>query len=222
MINKFIVGSQLYGLTNQRSDTDYLYLYDDINTFTNSELNSILLDKNIELIDYYEFKQKLYKHDLKALEVYYNYYNQVINLIPELVNFTINNQLLRRSISATCSNSDVKARKKIRDSEVYVGRKSFFHVYRILYMYLPLARQESIISTSKENILTVLQYSSETVQSHLRPIYEDIVLSHCEDTTMLYDSLKTKYSPLLKPMMHELRILCPLDKDKKGLLKCLR
>lgn len=202
MIQKFIVGSQLYGLTNSQSDTDYLYLCKDTRLLANSELNDILLNKDIELFDYDKFKEELNKHNLKTLEVYYNYYEQIVNLVPELVSFTINKQLLRRSISATCSNSDVKAKKKIKNGEIYTGRKSFFHVYRILYMYLPLAKGS--------NNLT---YSSEAVQAHLRPIYEDIVLSHCEDTTLLYERLKAKYSPLLKEMMHELRVLCPLTKD---------
>lgn len=85
MIQKFIVGSQLYGLTNSQSDTDYLYLCKDTRLLANSELNDILLNKDIELFDYDKFKEELNKHNLKTLEVYYNYYEQIVNLVPELV-----------------------------------------------------------------------------------------------------------------------------------------
>lgn len=202
MNNKFIVGSQLYGLTNPKSDTDYLVISEE-------EIQD-KLDVDVEVLSLQEFKDKLQLHDLKCLEVYFNYYKEVLKLIPELEfnkGFKINKSQLRRAISSVASNSNVKAKKKIAQGDVYIGRKSFFHSYRILYMYTQLINIDN-------SIKGFLDYRLEAVQAHLRPIYNDIVLSPYDDTTTLYARLKATYDVPMRQLIHTLRISCPLDKDK--------
>ena len=218
-VHSFLVGSQLYGLINTLSDYDYLYLVENINTLSSDKLDIILSNKDIELKSFQQFKDDLYRHDLKCLEVYFNYYNQIISIFPDLIygkGFIIVNDALRRSVSSVASNSNVKAKKKIAQGDVYVGRKSFYHSYRILYMYTKLIDNSlsPVVYLNSNPIVNALNYTSDAVQAHLRDVYTDIVLSQQEDLTTLYPRLKAKYDAPMKELIHTLRINCPLDKDK--------
>ena len=73
----------------------------------------------------------------------------------------LNKSNLRSSVSAVCSNSHVKAKKKIRDGEVYIGLKSYWHTIRILTMYTDLAKFGT--------------FNPKDYKERLNHIYEDIM-----------------------------------------------
>lgn len=186
----FLTGSQLYGLTNSLSDYDYLVISNSPSTYPHSE------HKEVEIWSLDTFKIKLEAHDLKALEVYFSntkFINEVYG-----VYFTINKSSLRRSVSKVVSNAHVKSKKKIRDGEVYIGVKSYWHTIRILTMYLDYARNST--------------FNPSGFSAELKPIYDDI-MSYAEDPDVntIFSRLVEKYDPLARELLHEFRLLCPLE-----------
>ena len=129
---KYLFGSKLYGLTNNKSDEDYLIVFN-----TNSEKDEYIKNtnnKDEECWTWEEFKNHLEAHDLKALEVYYSNVGNVgthLYINCEEYQFQLNLQQLRKAVSAVVSNAHVKAKKKFKDQEVYIGLKSYYHCIRI-------------------------------------------------------------------------------------------
>ena len=100
----------------------------------------------------------------------------------------INLARLRESISSKSSHSFVKARKKIRYGEYYIGRKSLWHSFRIIYFGIQLAKFGKIIDFTAAN--------------HL---YADIVLLDNNDEQYYKDN----YLKLHNELMTEFRQLAP-------------
>ena len=192
MINfiHFLTGSQLYGMTNPQSDYDYLVINNSDNPYPHSE------NKEVEVWSRDLFMVKLVDHDLKALEVYFS--NQVfIRMHYDLIH-KLNKSNLRRSVSAVCSNAHVKAKKKIRDGEIYIGLKSYWHTIRILTMYTDLAKFGT--------------FNPKGYKEQLNPIYEDIIsMVDDPEPETLFKRLVKKYDPLTRELLHEFRLLCPLE-----------
>ena len=192
MIYLFPFGSHMYQLTNFKSDRDYLAIVVDepkpkyIDTgFGNTE---------IEIWSLSEFNDKLEKCDLKALEVFYEYFD----ICKNFISFTMNENLLdslRRSVSATVSNAHVKAKKKIRDGEIYIGLKSYFHCIRILTMFDYLAKN---LTFKPSSFKSLLEYS-----------YLDIINRENTDPISMFNLLENDYKYLLKSLQHSFRLNCP-------------
>lgn len=189
MITLLIVGSRLYGLTNSRSDTDYLAIISDGEEYPFPE------DKDIEVRTVTEFQESLNRHDLKALEVYFGYPHLFPNIIP--ATFTFNADSLRRAVSGVSSNAHVKAKKKIRDGEIYIGIKSFWHCLRILTMYTDLAKNGTF---DPRGYVDQLYVSYLDILKHMDLPPQDI-----------FKTLNTKYDRHMKDLLHEFRMLCPLQ-----------
>jgi hypothetical protein len=88
------------------------------------------------------YKFLLEKCDIMALEMYYQPYP----IIKYNVDFTLNKQELRKSISKASSLSWVKAKKKmtLEGEDSYIGFKSLFHSFRILYFGIQIARDNAL------------------------------------------------------------------------------
>lgn len=183
MIFLFQTGSQLYGLTNERSDHDFLAIIVGDTKYPFPD------DKDIEVWTLTEFKEKLQEHDLKALEVYYSN-TYLINQLSITLEF--DSEKLRRSVSAVVSNAYVKAKKKIRDGDVYTGLKSYWHCIRILDFYHDFNHSfpDNPKNKSKE----------------LRSIYEGILaFENKYPLEEMFDKLKKEYDPYLKSLQHTFR-----------------
>ena len=122
---KYLFGSKLYGLTNNKSDEDYLIVFN-----TNSEKDEYIKNtnnKDEECWTWQEFKSKLESHDLKALEVYYANVGNVgthLFINCEEYQFRLNLQQLRKAVSAVVSNAHVKAKKKFKTkTPLFYGRR---------------------------------------------------------------------------------------------------
>jgi len=186
----FLTGSQLYGMTNPLSDYDYLVINNNEDPFPYPP------NKEIEVWSRDKFLVKLVDHDLKALEVYFS--NDYFFRTYYGFGFNLNKSNLRRAVSAVVSNAHVKAKKKIRDGEIYTGLKSYWHTIRILTMYVDLAKNGS--------------FDPRGYKDKLNHIYEDIIsmLNDPEPET-LFKRLVEKYDPLARELLHEFRLLCPLE-----------
>ena len=112
--------------------------------------------------------------------------------------FELNLQKLRNSVSAVCSNSYVKAKKKIKQGDVYVGLKSYYHVIRILMMYTYLAKYGT--------------FKPSSFKYELEYVYQDIVCQYNNlSNVYTFESLDEKYSKMIKSLQHTFRLYCPKE-----------
>ena len=134
-------GSKVYGTLTKKSDTDVVVILDSDDYFYEvSVFEEHKLD--LHIISFREFERLLQKHDIMALETYY----QFPRSFQSLFDFNLIHDTLRRSVSSVCGNSWSKARKKLEIPEEsdYIGIKSLFHSIRILSYGIDLARDGKI------------------------------------------------------------------------------
>ena len=142
-------GSTVYGTRTDKSDIDIIAISEseeDSYTIYQSkdypELSDYSRDVDLHIISTKTFQEILNNHDIMALETYYQMHEDD----KELFEFTLDLDKLRRKVSAVCSNSWSKARKKldIPEEDDYLGLKSLFHSIRILSYGIDLARDGGI------------------------------------------------------------------------------
>ena len=142
-------GSTVYGTRTEKSDIDIIAICDsqeDLYTIYQSkdypELADYPTDIDLHIISIRSFQELLDEHDIMALETWY----QMNEDTRKLFNFSLNLDTLRRKVSAVCSNSWSKARKKldIPEEDDYLGLKSLFHSIRILSLGIDIARDGKI------------------------------------------------------------------------------
>lgn len=161
---KLNYGSSVYGLTNPLSDIDYMVL------LLKPEIPlDFDVPEDVDVWTVEQFVKKIKEHDLKALEVYYYYFDFFYNQLE--IDHTLVLDTLRRSVSATCSNSFVKAKKKILQGDTYLGLKSYFHCIRILTMFIALAKYKHFDPSKFKDVLeedynTIMEYIDTTLDAH--------------------------------------------------------
>lgn len=194
---KLYYGSSVYGLTNSKSDKDFMFL------LIHMQPLPFEIKEDVDFWTLEQFQEKLDQHDLKALEVYYYYFDLFYNQLE--MRHTFNADSLRRSVSATCSNSYVKAKKKLRQGDKYIGLKSYWHCIRILTMFIHLAQYKHFNPASFKNKLeniytTIMQYDTSILEaSHIISLLDN----------------HHGYKQYLNTLQTEFRILCPLDQPNK-------
>lgn len=138
-------GSTVYGTRTDKSDIDIIAITEsdeDLYIIYQSkdyrEFSDYSKDVDLHIISTRTFQELLDEHDIMALETYY----QLRAADKELFRFSLDLDKLRRKVSAVCSNSWSKARKKldIPEEDDYLGLKSLFHSIRILSYGINLAR----------------------------------------------------------------------------------
>lgn len=180
-------GSRLYGLTTSYSDCDTICIAEE-------NKNSSYIYKTFE-----DFAKALNKdQNLACIEVYFS---NVELLNKHNVYYEYNADRFRRTISSIVSNSYVKAKKKIRQGDIYIGLKSFWHSYRILYKALELAEHKEYNPIcAKDEHLSSVWYTIMEFQSFTETEEDEI-----------FKKLKELFDADLKRMQTKFRILCPLD-----------
>lgn len=142
-------GSTVYGTRTERSDIDIIAICESEEDLYNvhqskdyQEFSDYSRDVDLHIISTKTFQELLNNHDIMALETYY----QMSEDDKELFNFTLDLDKLRRKVSAVCSNSWSKARKKldIPEEDDYLGLKSLFHSIRILSYGIDIAKDSKI------------------------------------------------------------------------------
>lgn len=142
-------GSTVYGTRTERSDIDIIAITEsdeDLYVIYQSkdypEFSDYSTDVDLHLISTKTFQELLEEHDIMALETYYQMHEDD----KELFEFALDLDKLRRKVSAVCSNSWSKARKKldIPEEDDYLGLKSLFHSIRILSYGIDIARDGKI------------------------------------------------------------------------------
>lgn len=181
VLHKIPFGSQVYGLTNPLSDKDFAYIVDSSEGLDNTDDECYTPE---------EFQTHLNNHDLKAIELYFT----CLSLQKEF-NFKLDKKLLRSSVSRVVSNSHVKAKKKFKDNEIYIGLKSYYHCIRILVMMNYLALHE--------------EFNPRNFKNELSYVYQDIMSRLDNDPSTLFEELEQDYKKLLKNLQHTFRLYCP-------------
>lgn len=196
-------GSSVYGTKTEKSDLDIIYIAD-----TDKEIYEVLQSKDFPFCSGYTEKVDLHyiskesflnllnRHDIMALEVYYQMRDDQRLMFP----FNLNLDTLRRSVSAVCSNSWSKARKKLEipEEDDYIGLKSLFHSIRILSFGIDIAKDNKI------DYLNVLidgeKISCSNFWHSLQQKYE---------SGWRWPEFKAKYTPLQNANATEFRKLAP-------------
>lgn len=151
----FLYGSRVYGTAKENSDKDFILIKEDGEKEQYS--HQMLFDVPYEWTVYSiaDFQKLLDDHEISALECYF---------LPEefrlkdnaIFSFTLDKAKLRHSLSKKSSNSWVKAKKKFEveaDRDIYVGKKSLFHSFRILDFGIQIATTGKISDYGSQNSL---------------------------------------------------------------------
>lgn len=182
-IVKYSYGSHVYGTNDEKSDFDYICVVDDECDFSEKEFQTKENDIDYTFIKKRDFIQEIINNEISALECIFlpeKYYEGDNSEFISL--FSYDEEKLRKSISATCSNSFVKAKKKLviqKDYDFRKSMKSLFHSIRIFDFGIQIAEHGKIIDYQSMNHLWIDSISKENSQdweyykNKYKPIYNE-------------------------------------------------
>jgi len=183
-------GSRVYGCHTEKSDYDYMAIveYDgDLDyTFVGDDVHIHVVSESV-------FIQKVKEHHISYMECIFQKEDD-----PYLQYFELNLDKLRRAISAVASNSFVKCKKKLKQGEYYIGKKSMFHSLRIAGFGIQIATHGRIVDYSAYN-----------------HFLEEIMSIDSNDWKVFED----KYKPIANAMRTEFRILAPLEGENNEVIQ---
>ena len=194
---EFLRGSMMFGTYEEGvSDVDHLVVVDYTYHYMLDEHPRHIYELKFDNHDYQficqdDFINMINDCNIEALECVFAYPNFKYN---ELVN--IDKWKLRQSVSAICSNSWVKAKKKLtveKDYNLRIAQKSLWHSMRLYMFGIQIAKTGKIYDFQEAN-----------------PLWEEI--KNAENPT--WDYYKEKYQPLFNSLRSELVKLC--DKPKEN------
>lgn len=171
VLKHYKYGSRVYGCNNKNSDYDYIFIVES----DNDELYYSVELPNVNMTVYSEAKfiKLIEQHHISALECIFQDEND-----EYLKYFKLDLEKLRRSISGVSSNSFVKCKKKIKQGDVYIGKKSMFHSLRILNFGIQIAKYGKIDSYSCANVhhKTIFEMDDdwEKINNKFKPIYNSL------------------------------------------------
>lgn len=162
-------GSIVYGCHTSKSDTDFIVVVD-----SDEDLYYSVREDESDYTVYSKsaFIEKIREHHISALECIFQTPDD-----PFLKYFKYDSEKLRRNISAISSNSFVKCKKKLRDGEEYIGKKSVFHSLRILMFGIQIAINKKIVDYSEANELlpTIMAMKDwEEIKFVCKPIFNEL------------------------------------------------
>ncbi len=187
IIKIYPYGSRVYGHFTSKSDYDYIAIVE-----SNEELYySVNYNKsNITVYSEKLFIKKIENHEISILECIFQDDTDEYRR-----HFHLHLPSLRRSISSVASNSFVKCKKKLKEGEYYIGKKSLYHSLRILLYGIQIARDGKITDYKLEH----LPFS----------IFKDIVQNESND----WDYYKKNYQPIYNELKSYFRKLAPLEEE---------
>jgi hypothetical protein len=186
VIRKFAYGSVVYGTAGINSDLDYIYVVESDEEFDYNVKNY----ENIDVIVYSKptFIKHIKDHRIFALE---SIFQDEEN--PFRQYFKLDTEKLRREVSSVSSNSFVKCKKKFKDGEYYIGKKSLFHSLRILNYGIQIAKFGFIADYSCAN-----------------QTYRNIMAMESTD----WEDYKAIYQPIFNSLKSTFKLLAPLEVEK--------
>lgn len=176
-------GSVVYGCHTPQSDTDFIVVVasdEDIYYSVSED------DSDYTVYSRKTFIEKIREHHISALECIFQQPDD-----PFLRYFKYDSEKLRRNISAISSNSFVKCKKKMREGEEYIGKKSMFHSLRILMFGIQIANYNRIVDY--------------TIANELLP-----TIMNMKD----WEEIKLMNQPIFNDLKSAFKILAPLESEK--------
>jgi len=196
VINVYTYGSHCYETATETSDIDYIIVYEQENdksdTLVTKSHNNVL---NATLMSPKYFQERLNNHEIDVLECIF--LREDYKFESRKFDFELDLDKLRRSISAVCSNSWVKCKKKIEQGDDYIGKKSTFHSLRIADFGIQIAKEGKIISYTKP-YSSLLKYEN----------YMDLLTEVMNFST--WSEIKDKYQGIANNIRSEFREVAPL------------
>lgn len=198
-------GSTVYGTRTDKSDIDIIAITEsdeDLYVIYQSkdypEFSDYSRNVDLHIISTRKFQELLYEHDIMALETYYQLHEDD----KELFEFSLDLDKLRRKVSAVCSNSWSKARKKldIPEEDDYLGLKSLFHSIRILSYGIDIARDGKI--DFRNILIDGEKISCSNFWHRIQQKYE---------SGWGWKEFKAKYTPLQNSNATLFRLLAPKE-----------
>lgn len=147
----YIFGSRVYGTSTEHSDWDIILI-------ANAPQDEIELNVgkfNIHIVSPYKFTEWVNMNHIKAVECLFA--PDWARILDFDVDFVYNEARFRHTISHTVSNSWVKCKKKLLQSEYRTGIKSIFHSLRIADFGIQFAESSEIQFHSSNWIWDELQ-----------------------------------------------------------------
>jgi predicted nucleotidyltransferase len=166
VLNVYIFGSQIYGTASEKSDYDILIV-----AKTPYQEKELVVDNlNIHILSMDRFLEGLRVNNIRNIECLMSPY-----ILMETIHipYEINIKGLRHSISHTCSNSWVKAMKKMQFGEYYIGIKSLYHALRISMFGTQLAKDGAITNWQCANHIWDDLISKEWTWAELASKYQN-------------------------------------------------
>lgn len=175
----YIFGSQVYGTADNYSDWDVMLI-------ANSSVPELEHNDgrfNIHTVTPDKFKEWCDVNHIKSIECMFA--PPQFQLKPFDYEFRFKEASFRHNISHTVSNSWVKSKKKLIQSDYYIGIKSLFHSLRIADFGIQFAKK------------------GEIEFSEMNWLWNELMK---RNWTWL--ELEAKYKPLKNELMTEFRTLC--------------
>lgn len=164
-IVKYAYGSFVYGTNDENSDRDYICVISETNIINDDEFQLKQDGCDYTFIKEKKFVNDIKNHDISALECIFLPSKFIDGNNDFIFNFEYDENKLRASISAVCSNSFVKAKKKLtvdKDFDFRKAIKSLFHSIRIFDFGIQIANNRKIIDYSSCSDLWINELSKET------------------------------------------------------------
>jgi predicted nucleotidyltransferase len=149
IFNIYLFGSSIYGTATKDSDWDVIMIAN--NSVESTEIRRGLFNIHIYTPD--KFKADLEWHRINNLECIYAPDWAKLKEDIKFDDFKIHTNKLRHAISHISSNSWVKCRKKLIESEYHIGAKSLFHSIRIPMFATQIAEHGRIIDFTCANFI---------------------------------------------------------------------
>lgn len=181
-------GSFVYGCNTEKSDKDYIYIVES----DNPKLYYSIEKEEYSISVYSEqmFIKLIQEHKIHILECIFQY--PITDKYTKL--FKLDKNLLRIAISSVASNSFCKAKKKMKQGDTYIGKKSLFHSLRIADFGIQIATLGCISD------YTSMNDTHKAIMSNPSTDWEDY---------------KTIYQSRFNNLKSIFKVVAPLDSEKE-------
>lgn len=170
-IFRYARGSVLYGTFEVGlSDYDWLIVVDDCFTpflekFPKGIYQDVQYNNDYEFIAESNFIERLKNNEIDMLECVFSKPDACDGKYKKIVDDNLDKWKLRQSISAICSNSWVKCKKKLtveKDYNLRIAQKSLWHSLRLYMFGAQIAKHGKIVNWEEANDLWIQIRDTET------------------------------------------------------------
>lgn len=143
VLKYYSYGSRVYGCHTESSDYDFIVVVE-----SDEDLYYSVEQGNMNMTVYSEsmFIKRIKEHHISVLECIFQSEHD-----PYLKHFELDKSILRQSISSVAGNSFGKCGKKLKQGDIYIGKKSLFHSLRIIGFGTQIALTGRIVNYSAYN-----------------------------------------------------------------------